>query len=100
MNLYSYIIYCFYFHVQGPCKIQSSEGSGAASSLEKPKTSAEGNNYPYMVPLVYPGQQPGPIAYPAQGRSPMYPPQVPLVYPHPGVSNKSKTTHLNILVNQ
>lgn len=70
----------------GPCKVQSSEGCGAASSLEKPKTSAEGNNYQYMVPLMYPGQGQGPIAFPAQGRSPLYPPQVPLVYPHPGMA--------------
>ncbi|VDI46799.1 Hypothetical predicted protein [Mytilus galloprovincialis] len=77
----------------GPCKIPSLEGSGAASSLEKPKTLTEGNSYPYMVyppyqgqtqPMVYPQQtQASPIVYPSQHRTSMCPSQGPIMYPHP-----------------
>lgn len=76
----------------GPCKIHSLEGSGAASSLEKPKTSTEGNSYPYMVypyhgqtqPMVYPQQtQASPLVYPTQQRPSMCPSQGPIMYPHP-----------------
>lgn len=79
----------------GPCKIHTSEGSGAASSLEKPKTAAEGNSYPYMPypyhrqnfpqnPLIYPQQSQGPpLIYPGLCRPAFYPPHMPLMYPHP-----------------
>lgn len=82
----------------GPCKLQASEGSGAASSLEKPKTSAEGNGYSYMMydnryhgqnypqqpVMMYPQSQGSQIVYP--NRPVMCSPSIPLVYPHPQMS--------------